>query len=171
LLESGAPLDVRSPLDVTSGSLLRASHSKLPSTRIHSPLAVFRGLIPSSKSVHTMPDVSPNTAADTLLGLLPSKGLPGPTMASPSRCLLSRTSTPVPRSGERFPFARAPESHSRALWLVSSETAVLPGVYSLVTLHTLLERAPPWLMVSPRAPKTVTAFRQTLFRHCPFRPE
>jgi hypothetical protein len=60
------------------------------------PIA-FPGQLPSrrcstSKSVHTMPEVSPNIAADALLGFGPSKGLPRQLMVPPSRPLLSRTS-------------------------------------------------------------------------------
>jgi hypothetical protein len=51
------------------------------------------------------------------------------------------------------------------------ETAVLPGVHSLVTLHTLMKLPLPWLMVSPQAPEYVTASRKTLFGHCSLLPE
>jgi hypothetical protein len=43
------------------------------------------------------------------------------------------------------------------MWLVSCETAVLPGVYSLFTLHIFEELAPPGLIVSPPGAVGVTA--------------
>jgi hypothetical protein len=112
----------------------------------------------SSESVHPAPGVNPNTGAVPLLGFFPSKGLPDYAISTLSRTLLSHTLAPV-RLTRRFgsPLPGAPESHSRNLWLVSEETAVLPGVCSLVTLHTLLESALPWLIVSPRVPECVAA--------------
>jgi hypothetical protein len=53
------------------------------------------GFYSSSKSVHTMPSVTSNTAAVALLGFSPSKGLPQYAMSTPSRAFLSRALTPV----------------------------------------------------------------------------
>jgi hypothetical protein len=44
------------------------------------------------------------------------------------------------------------------------ETAVLPGFSSLFILLNLVERAEPWLIVSPRVAEYVTVSRWTLFR-------
>jgi hypothetical protein len=107
-LKCVAPLDARSPLDVSK-------RCQSPSTRqaaLHAPFPVRPppGVYPSSKSVHTMPDVNPNTAADTLLGFILFKGLPRFTMGPPSRTFLSRTLTParLPCKQVRLPFARYP---------------------------------------------------------------
>jgi hypothetical protein len=113
-----------------------------------------------------MPDVNPNTAADTLLGFFPSKGLPRFAMGLLSQPLLPRTFTPVhlPCKQVRLPFARYPGvSLTNRVACLSPipkntfKTAVLLEVHSLVTLHTFLKAPPPWLMFSPRAPEYVTA--------------
>jgi hypothetical protein len=113
-----------------------------------------------------MPDVNPNTAADTLLGFILFKGLPRLAMQPPSRPLLSRTFTPVhlPCKQVRFPFARCPRvSLTIRVACLSRipkntfKTAVLLEVHSLVTLHTFLKAAAPWLIFSPQAPEYVTA--------------
>jgi hypothetical protein len=56
------------------------------------------------------------------------------------------------------------------MWLVSYETAVLPGVYSLFTLHIFEERAPPWLIDSPQGAVGVTATGPPFFGLCSLRP-
>jgi hypothetical protein len=134
-LEFVAPLDARSPPDVTSefrpGRLRRIASNQAFALRPPP------GVCPSSESVLRCQVLPCITAADPLLGFLPSKGLPGPAMARPSPVLLSRTSYCIllrPKDeGFRNPVPQSFVPH--ALWLVSLETAVLPGVYSLFTLH------------------------------------
>jgi hypothetical protein len=108
LLKCVAPSDARSPLVVSKGFQKRSTRQAV----LHAPfpLRPTPGVYPSSKSVHAMPDVNPNTAADTLLGFILSKGLPRFTMGPPSRSLLSRTSTPahLPCKQVRLPIARYP---------------------------------------------------------------
>jgi hypothetical protein len=101
-----APLDARYPHDVTWRFRSRSSRQ----AALHAPFPVRppSGSCSFGKSVLTMPDVNPNTAADALLGFSPSKGLPRHAISTPSRALLSRTSTPAPRPEDRFPFARCP---------------------------------------------------------------
>jgi hypothetical protein len=51
-----------------------------------------------------------------------------------------------------------PQSIARqVMWLVSCETAVLPGVFSLFTLDVFVEFTPPWLIDSPRGAVGVAA--------------
>lgn len=59
----------------------------------------------------------------------------------------------------------------RVMWLVSCETAVLPGVSSLVTLDVFEKRAPPGLIVSPQGAVGVTATGPPIFGPCLLRPE
>jgi hypothetical protein len=178
LLKCVAPLDARSPLDVSKRFQSRSPQQ----AALHAPFPVRPppGGCPSSKSVHTMPDVNPNTAADTLLGFILFKGLPRFAIKPPSRPLLSRTLTPVRRPCKqvRLPFARCPRVllTNRVACLSRFpkkpfKTAVLLEVHSLVTLHTFLKSTPPWLIFSPRAPEHVAASRKTLFRFCSLRPE
>jgi hypothetical protein len=108
LLKAVAPLDAPFPHDVTA-------RFQSPSTRqavLHAPFPLWppSGRCSSSKSVHPMPDVNPNTRAVALLGFSPSKGLPRHAINPLSRALLSRTFTPVhlPCKQVRFPFARCP---------------------------------------------------------------
>jgi hypothetical protein len=87
------------------------------------------------------------TAAGTLLGLLPSKGLPGLAMVALSRLLLSRTWAPLWLSEDRLPFAPCLRvSLTRPVACLPKETAVLPGVHSLVTPDASLKLASPWLI-------------------------
>jgi hypothetical protein len=108
LLKCVVPLDTRSPLDVSKQFQKRSTRQAV----LHAPFPIRPppGGYPSSKSVLAAPDVNPNTAADTLLGFIPSKGLPRFAMEPPSRPLLSRTSTPahLPCKQVRLPFARYP---------------------------------------------------------------
>jgi hypothetical protein len=155
-LESVAPLDARSPLDVTSRfptSLLRQAAGQMtfpaqPPSRVY----------PSSESVHTVPTVKFITAAVPLLSFLPSKGLSRHAIKTPSRLLLSRTFTPAQSTRRPTSPLPVPQSFSpRVARLVFEKTAVLPGVSSLVTLHTFEKSAQHWLIVSPRIPEYVTA--------------
>jgi hypothetical protein len=57
------------------------------------------------------------------------------------------------------------------LWLVSEETAVLPGVFSIFTLHIDSKLARPWLMVSPWIPEYVTASCRIRFGLRPLLPQ
>jgi hypothetical protein len=177
-LKCVAPSDARSPLDVSK----RFQSPAAQQAARHAPFPTRPppGVYPSSKSVHTMPDVNPNTAADTLLGFILFKGLPRLAIVRPSPALLSRTFTPVrlPCKQVRLPIARYPRvsltCHVACLSHIPKnmfKTAVLLEVHSLVTLHTFLKVPPPWLMFSPRAPECVTASRQTLFGLCFLRPE
>jgi len=71
----------------------------------------------------------------------------------------------------RFPLCPVPQSvPPRVMWLVSCETAVLPGVPSLFTLHIFEERALPWLIVSPQGAVGVTATGPPICRPCSLRP-
>jgi hypothetical protein len=101
-----APLDARYPHDVALRFQLRPIQQAAPYAPF--PVRPPSGFYSFGKSVLTMPDVNPNTAADALLSFFPSKGLPRHAIGTPSRTILSRTSTPVPRPESRFPFARCP---------------------------------------------------------------
>jgi hypothetical protein len=169
LLKSVAPSDARSPLDVSKRFQIRFAQQ----AALHAPFHARPppGAYPSSKSVLTMVDVNPITAADTLLGLLLFKGLPRLAMVRPSPALLSRTFTParLPCKQVRLTLARYPRvSLTFRVACLSHipkntfKTAVLLEVHSLVTLHTFLKAPQPWLIFSPQAPQCVTACRQTL---------
>jgi hypothetical protein len=163
LLECVAPLGARSPLDVSSRFRKRFTRQ----AALHAPFPVCPppGVYSSSKSVHPVPDVNPNTVADTLLGFIPAKGLPRLAIGSPSRAFLSRTLTPALLTRRlESPLPGTPESFStnRVACLSSTprstfKTAVLLEVHSLFTLHISLKSAPPWLMFSPQIPEYVTA--------------
>jgi hypothetical protein len=171
------PFDARCLPDLTSRfPPWSAQQAALP---IASPAWRPSRLCSTSESVRAWPDVSPNQPVAALLGFGPSKGLPRLAMAPPSRLLLSRTSARVPRSRRTVsPSPGAPEHHSTrrvaCLSLLPQkklETAVLPGVHSLFTLHILSKLARPWLMVSPRVPEYVTASWRTFFRLRSLLPE
>jgi hypothetical protein len=99
-----APLDALCPLDLFHRFQSRASRQAV----IHAPFPCSRPsrLCSFGKSVLAMQDVNLSTTAAALLSFAPSKGLPRLVMRTPSRSLLSRTSTPAPQPEGRFPFAR-----------------------------------------------------------------
>jgi hypothetical protein len=136
-LSTPAPL-----LTLPPGSSI-ASHGK-PLSAIPFPLGGLQGFSPPA-SPFSHGRCYPPAGAVPLLGLVPSKGLPDYAMGTPSRTFLSHTSTPA-RLTRRLdsPLPGAPESHStQPVACLSTipkdnlETAVLPGVYSLVTPHNL----------------------------------
>jgi hypothetical protein len=110
-LPTPAPL-----LTLPPGSVL-AFHGK-PLSTIPFPFGSLQGFIPPA-SPFSNGRCYPPARADPLLGLVPSKGLPGCSMNTLSRTLLSRTFTPV-RLTRRFdsPLPGAPEFYSYNLWLV-----------------------------------------------------
>jgi hypothetical protein len=75
LLKAVTPFDARCPPGITSRFQLRSPRQAAPYAPF--PLLLPSGLYSSSRCVHTMPEVNPNTAAIALLGFVPSKGLPG----------------------------------------------------------------------------------------------
>jgi hypothetical protein len=153
-LESESPLSARSPPDIPSRS---PSNTPWQATKCWNySVRLSSGVCSSSESVHTMSSVNPNIAAATLLVFLPPRvshdsrwvRLHGPS----SHALQSLAHQPRKPGSP----ASAPQSITqRAVWLVSKETAVLPGFFTLVTLHTLDELPAPWLIVSPRTPEYV----------------
>jgi hypothetical protein len=92
-LKAVTPSDARSPHDVTWR--VPSNGSQQAAFRLTSPAWPPPGFYSLSESVHTMPSVTSNTAADPLLDSSPSKGLPRCAISTPSRTLLSHALTPV----------------------------------------------------------------------------
>jgi hypothetical protein len=137
LLESVAPLDARSPLDVTRQVPLDVPRQAAFSLVV--PAQPPSGGCPSSKSVHTMTGVNQNHRSRCSPGLPPLQGSPRPrdgnALTPPP---LTHFQLRFQHPEERLPLCPVPQSlTTRGLWLVFPgepfKTAVLPGVYSLVT--------------------------------------
>jgi hypothetical protein len=136
LLKSVAPLDARSPLDVTV--LCRLGDPRQAASHSAFPARPPSGGCPSSKSVLTMAGVNRVHRSRYSPGLPPLQGSPRPrdgyALTSPPLTYLDSVSS----ARKHLPFRPVPQSIApRGLWLVfesePSKTAVLPGVYSLVT--------------------------------------
>jgi hypothetical protein len=175
-LESVAPSDARSPPDITSR--VRPCFPRQAAFRDSFPAQLPSGVYPSSQSVLPW-SVLPFHRSRSSPGLGPLQGSPR---------FLDRhafTHPPLPhfhagspRPKVWLPFARCPRvllsqpvAGLSTLPKEPFQTAVLPGVYSLVTLDYLVESAPPWLMVSPQVPEYVTASCRTLFGPRSLRPQ
>jgi hypothetical protein len=158
LLES-VRLSTPAPLLTLPWLSSSTSHGK-PWSISPSHFGRLQGVVPPASPFLRCRALTRITAAGALLGFLPSKGLPDLAMETPSRLLLSRTWALLWSSEEFLPFAPCLRvSLTRPVAGLPKETAVLPGVHSLVTPDASLKLASPWLIVSPQDPQCVTACR------------
>jgi hypothetical protein len=151
-----APLDARSPPDVASRCPCRPLRQA--ARLVTFPVRPSPGVCSARQSVQAVPDVILGPPP-VLSWAFPLQGSPmtrdGRAFALPPLAHFRRR---LQRPESRLSLCPVPQSiPPRVMWLVSCETAVLPGVPSLFTLDVFVERAPPWLIVSPRGAVGVTA--------------
>jgi hypothetical protein len=164
-----APSDARSPPDVASRFRYRPLRQ---AARLDPfPVRPSPGVCSARQSVPAVPDV--------ILGPLPVLSWAFPLQGSPmTRDDRAFARLPLPHFRRRLTqpegclsLCPVPQSFPpRVMWLVSYETAVLPGVPSLFTLHIFVESAPPGLIDSPQGAVGVAATGPPLCGPCSLRP-